>query len=85
MEAFPSRSLSSMLYDAVRIGIRERLKKHRVNDGEDRGVGADAQRKGGDGGDSEAGTLDEEVQRVFHVVPKFRHEALRLGCALPNQ
>ena len=50
------------LHHAVGVGIGERLEQHRVDDGEDGRVGADAQGKGGNRSQGEAGVLEEHLQ-----------------------
>ena len=44
---------------AIGVGIAERLEQHRIDDAEDGGVGSDAQRQRGYGGDGEGGVLAE--------------------------
>jgi len=56
---------------AIGVGVGERLQQHRVHDGEDGGVGSDAQRQGGNGGDGKAWILDEQLQRVPDVIPEI--------------
>ena len=66
------------------IGVGERLEQHRVDDGEDGGVGSDAQGQRGDGGDGEAGVLEEHVQRMFDVVPEIGHGVAPFAGRMPR-
>ena len=43
--------------EPVRVGIIERTEQHDIDDGEDRGAGADAEREGKDGDDGKARAL----------------------------
>ncbi len=49
---------------AIRVGIGDGLEQHRVDDGEDGGVGADPQCQGADGGQGEAGALEKRADGV---------------------
>ena len=53
------------LNDAVGVGIVERLEQDGVDDGEDGGVGADAQGQGCDGCDGERGVGDQHAKGIF--------------------
>ena len=74
---------------AIRIGKRDRLQQDGVDDREDGGVGADAERQRGHGGQGEARALAEHAERVpeifqkrFHVVlPEPYHTVLSLDGA----
>ena len=51
--------------ETVGVGKGRRFEQDRVDDGEDGGVGSDAERQCQDGGEGEARTLPEGAQRVF--------------------
>ena len=70
--------------DAIRIGVGERLEQNRVDHGEDGCVGSDAEGQGGDGGDSEAGVLDEHVQRMLDVTPEIGHGVAPFTGRMPR-
>ena len=59
---------------AVGLGIGERLEQDGVDDGEDGGVGSDAEGEGGDGGDGEGRVRDEHAEGIFEVVPEIAHD-----------
>ena len=61
------------LDDPVGVGIGQRFEQHGVHNSKNRRVSADAQRQCRDSGKREAGALDEEVNRMFHVVPEIAH------------
>ena len=63
------------LHHPVGIGISERLKDDGVDDGEDSGVGSDAEGDGGDGGDGEGRARDERAEGVAEVLPEITHVA----------
>jgi hypothetical protein len=48
----------------IRLRIRQRLQQHAVDDAEDGGVGADADRQGQDGDSGEHRQLDQPPQDV---------------------
>ena len=56
-----------------RIGPGERPNHQAVDDAEDAGVDADAERQDADGGDGEARVLREEPQTVTEVLPECPH------------
>ena len=58
---------------AVGIGVGEGLEQNRVDYREDGGVGSDAQRQSGQGGEGKAGVLEEHLQRVLDIVPEIAH------------
>ena len=55
---------------AVGFGIGERLEQDGVDDGEDGGVGSDAEGESGDGGDGECRVGDEHAEGVAEVLPR---------------
>ena len=55
-------------HDPVGIGIIERPEQHRVDDGENRGAGADTEREREDGDDGEARRFEELTKGVAEVV-----------------
>ena len=57
----------------ARIAIRERAKKGRVDDGEDRGVGADAEGESEDDDGGKAGILAHEAEGVAQVLDEHGH------------
>jgi len=65
-------------------GYESGLSSHCVDHGKDGGVGADAERQGGDRGDGEAGVLDEHVQRMLDVIPEISHWCPRLRNSCQN-
>ena len=67
------RRCEQELDDAVGVRIGERLEEDGVDDGEDGGVGSDAEGQGGDGCDGEARVLEEAAQGVFEVMPQVGH------------
>ena len=58
----------------LRVGIRQRPQQHGVDHGEDRDVGADAERQREDGGEGEARLPDEEPQRVAEIMKEHRKD-----------
>jgi hypothetical protein len=68
------------LNDAVRVRIGERLEQDRVDDGEDGGIGSDAEGQGCDGCDSEAWILEEAAQGVLEVMPQIGQRVF-LSCS----
>ena len=58
---------------AVRFGIGERLEQDGVDDGEDGGVGSDAEGESGDGSYGERWTADEHAEGVAEVAEKVAH------------
>ena len=59
------------------VGIGERVEQHAVDDGEERGVRADAEREGEHGGRREAGRLEQHANRVAQIVQQCAHASLR--------
>ena len=62
------------LNEAARIGIGKRLEKNFVYDGEDGGVGTDAEGEREDGGDGEAGSAEEHAGGVAQVLDEIVNE-----------
>jgi hypothetical protein len=60
-------------HDPVGIGERHRLEQDGVDDGKDRGVGADTERQRRHGGGREAAVLAEHPERVSHVLEEGFH------------
>ena len=56
------------------VGIGERLEQHGVDDGEDGGVGSDAEGQGGDGCDGEGWIREEHAEGVAEVMPEITHD-----------
>ena len=54
--------------DAARLGIIERTEQHGIDDGENRGAGADTERESEDGNGGEARSFDELAKRVAEIV-----------------
>ena len=59
------------------VGVGERLEQDGVDDGEDGGVGSDAEGERGDGSEGKAGIVGEHAQRMLDVVPEGAHSVLR--------
>jgi hypothetical protein len=57
-------------YDAVGVGVGQRIEQHRLDDAEHRGVGADAQREGGNGEQREERRAPQGAQPVTQVLPE---------------
>jgi len=72
----------------VRIGIGERPEEQRVDDAEDGGVGADAERERGNGDEGESRRADQEARRVAEVLDEVSHSSLQTSsnvkCRTPN-
>ena len=64
------------LDDAVGLGIGERLEQDGVDDGEDGGVGSDAEGESGDGRDGERRSGDERAEGVAQVAEKVAHDGV---------
>ena len=65
-----SGSLRTVVSIATRragVGERQRLEQHAVDDAEDRGVGADAERQHDHDERAEAGGLEEESERLAEI------------------
>ena len=62
-------------HQAIGIGKRYRPEENGVDDGEDGGVRADAERERGDGGSREAAALPEHSQRLLQVLEEGVHLA----------
>ena len=61
--------------EAVGVGERHRLEQHRVDDREDRGIGADAERERRDRRGREATALPEHPKRLAQVFEEaFNHD-----------
>ena len=68
----------------VGVGDGEVAQEDGVDQGEDGGVGADAESEGEDGGGSEAGSLPQLSQRIAHVLHQGDdHRSLRSFGSLP--
>ena len=66
--------VSSNRNELIGIFIRQRKKQHGVNDGENRGVGADAQRKREDSDNGEAGILPQHARAETQILQQgFDH------------
>jgi hypothetical protein len=63
-------------HQALRIPERERLQQDGVDDGEHRGVGADAEGQSEDGEEREAGRSSEQPERVPDVPQDRRHRTI---------
>jgi hypothetical protein len=61
------------LNDAVGVGIAEGLEEDRIDDGEDGGVGSDAEGESGDGGEGECRVGDEHAEGVAEVAEEIAH------------
>lgn len=64
---------------AIGVGVGEGLEQHRVDHRKDGGVGSNAQRQSGDGGEGKAGVLAEHLKRVFEIVPQIAHASTPLS------
>ena len=62
--------------EAVGFGIRQRPQQHGADDGEDRGVGADAERQRQDGGQREGAILAEQPEREAEILNQSFHVTL---------
>ena len=62
-------------HDPIRVGQRRRLQEDRVDDGEDRGIGANPEREGRDRGGGEAAVLKEHPERMFQVAQQVVHQS----------
>src|SRR6185436_3939577 len=60
-------------HDPVGVGVRQGLQEDRVDDAEDRRVGADAKTQGQDGYGGEPRILDEQTESVAQVLPEGFH------------
>ncbi len=61
---------------AIGVGIGEGFEEDGVDDGEDGGVGSDAEGEGCDGGEGEGGVGDEDAEGIAEVAEEIAH-----GCA----
>ena len=61
-------------------GVRQRADEHAVDDAEDRGVGADAERHGQDDGGGEAAIPGQPPERRAHILHHAVHVCLSLGA-----
>ena len=59
--------------ETICLGVRQRAQQHRSHDGEDGGVGADAQRQGQDGRSRKGSILPEQPERKAEIVTKGVH------------
>ena len=73
-ELVPSRKGAGDPHQSIRLLVLERLENHGVQHREDRGVGADTEREGQDGGRGEAWRLPQHPQRVAKVLHGGLHE-----------
>ena len=78
MAALPWGDSDQELHHAIRVRVGERLEQYRIDNSENRGVDADAQRQGSDGGEGESRICAEHAHCVFEVVPEIAHEPLHL-------
>ena len=63
------------------VADRQRLQQHGVDDGEDGGVGADADGEGQDGGRREAAVLPQQAEGEAGVLEQAFHSSLYDGPA----
>ncbi len=70
---------------AVGFRIGERLEQDGVDNGEDGGVGSDAEGESGDGSYGERRTTDEHAEGVAEVAEKVAHGECRLRNAVQNR
>ncbi len=68
------------LDNAIRFGKRQRAEEDAVDDGEDRGVCADAECEGQDGNDSKGWGFCQYTQAVPKVLPESGHSVPRGRC-----
>ena len=61
--------LCTQAYDPIDVGIRQLPQQHGVDDAEDRGIGADAERQSGHSDTGEAGPFPERAESEAHVLP----------------
>jgi hypothetical protein len=66
---------------AIRLGIGQRPQQDAVDDAEDGGVGADAERDGQDGDDRKSGGVTNQSQRITNVLHERPQSAQRLNLA----
>ena len=59
------------------VGVGERFEQDGVDDGEDGGIDADAERQRGHGSEGKSGVVGEHAQRMLDVVPEGAHSVLR--------
>ena len=71
-----SLELAAQAHQALRIRIRQRLQQDRVDDGEDRRIGADAKGEGGDGDDAESGVFEDGTDRVADIRKQSAHSGI---------
>ena len=65
------------------VGERQRLEQHGVDDGEDRGIGADAERERGDGDRRKCRRAAQQPQRVADVLEEIAHGTVSfIDCGL---
>jgi len=81
--AFALRGCVHEFNNAIRVGVRQRLEKHRVDDREDSAVDADAERQGRDRETRESRVSAEHAHCVFEIVPEITHR-LCLSRTLPS-
>ncbi len=72
-EVDAGRGLAPGEDDALGVRIRERLEEHSVDDAEDGGAGADAEREGEYGDDGEARRFREHSQAILQVLKQRLH------------
>ena len=60
-------------HESIRIGVRQRLQQHAIDDAEDRAVCADAERQRDNCDHGKSGTLDKTAKRVTDVLPEGVH------------
>ena len=61
------------------VRVRQRIQEHAVDDGEERGVGADAERQGEDGDDAKRRRLEEHAEGEAKVLKQGDHVFLGEG------
>jgi hypothetical protein len=71
------RGLLAEGHHAIRLRERQRLEQHRVDDAEDGGVGADAERQGKNRDRAIGGLLPQHARAVGHVSPENLQEHAR--------
>ena len=74
------RELSGQIHQAFRLWIRERLQEHAVDDGKDRGVGANAERERQHGDGRKPWTAAQHAQPV----PNIAHHIVEHGLIMPE-
>ena len=66
--------------EAIAVGDGQPLKQRGVDEAEDRGVGADAERERQDGGDGKAWLLSQHARGVAHVLPEIAERGIAGGA-----